>query len=700
MEFTDNQDEIAKRALEGSIFLTGIAGSGKTTIGKIFLNYLLEKDIPGNKILVLVPQKSLGITYSEFLERIEYFNGNLPDIQTVSGISQKIIRLFWPIIAPQYKFKNPKLYPTFLNIESAQYFMAKVCEPFFEKNFFSTIKSEKPRILSQILDNLNKSALVGFPHEEIALRLKSAWSKESNHIIAYDEAQECANTFRDYCLEFNFIDFSLQYEIFNKIIHESFLIQQYLFNSYEYLIYDNCEEDTPVAHDLILEWLPRFKSALVIQDENAGFRTFLGADPTSAPRLSENCQELIEVQDSFITDPPIQEIISIYNKALSHQPIGLISDTGFKRLSFHHLKFYPDMIDLVVNQIDEKIKQGVDPGKIAILAPFVSNALRFQIQQRMNDNNIKLVTHRPSRSLREESITHSLISWTKLAYPEWGLSPSIYQFRTAITHSIGNMDPIRADLLSRIVLAKNDTFALRSMNDVRPEMLERITIQAIFQYQKIFTWLMNYQNNKSEVDVFLASFFGEILSQPGFGFHENYEGAEITGRLIESMQNFRKNTFSHFLKTGENWALDYITMLENGLISALYLQTWDLPPQDAVYLAPAHTFLMQNRPVEIQIWLDIGNMGWWQRLMQPLTQPYVLSRNWIDGTKWTDIHEYENNQKNLEKLISGLLRRCSGNLILHTTGYNESGDEQTGPLLKATQRILRTYHRQIGNKNV
>ena len=115
------------------------------------------------------------------------------------------------------------------------------------------------------------------------------------------------------------------------------------------------------------------------------------------------------------------------------------------------------------------------------------------------------------------------------------------------------------------------------------------------------------------MDVFLASFFGEILSQPGFGFHENYEGAEITGRLIESMQNFRKNTFSHFQKTGENWALDYITMLENGLISALYLQTWDLPPQDAVYLAPAHTFLMQNRPVEIQIWLDIGNMGWWQR---------------------------------------------------------------------------------------
>ena len=572
--------------------------------------------------------------------------------------------------------------------------MAKVCEPFFENNYFATIKSEKPRILSQILDNLNKSALVGFPHEEIAVRLKTAWNKDSKHLIAYDEAQDCANAFRDYCLAFNLIDYSLQFEVFNTIIHDSFLIQQYLFNSYDYLVFDNCEEDTPVSHDLILDWLPSFKSALIIHDENGGLRSFLGADPISASRLAKVCQETVKVQNSFISDPPIQEINTIYKKALSHQPIKVIPEIAFKRLSFHHHKFYPDMINLVVEQIDDFIDQGIEPGKIAILAPFVSNALRFQIQQRMSEKNINLVTHRPSRSLREESITHSLLSWAKLAYPEWGLSPSLYQFRTAITHAIGNMDPIRADLLSRIILSKNKSFLLRPIDDVRPEMLERITIQAVFQYQQIYAWLQGYQKNKSEVDVFLARFFGEVLSQPGFGFHQNYEGAEITGRLIESMQNFRKNTASHFQTTGENWALDYISMLENGLISALYLQTWDTPPQDAAYLAPAHTFLMQNRPVQIQFWLDIGSMGWWQRLMQPLTQPYVLSRNWVAGTKWTDIHEYENNQINLQKLVSGLLLRCSGNIILHTAGYSENGDEQAGPLLKATQRILRTYHRQ------
>jgi len=694
MQFSKNQKTIANQALESSVFLTGFAGSGKTTIAKIFLKSLLEQDIPGNKILLLVPQKSLGLTYSEFFENIDNYNGSLPDPQTMSGISQKIIRLFWPIIAPQFDFQNSKHYPTFLNIESAQYFMAKVCEPFFEQNYFASIKSEKPRILSQILDNLNKSALVGFPHEDIATKLKSAWNKDTKHMVAYDEAQICANAFRDYCLEYNLIDFSLQYEVFNKVIHDSFLIQQYLFDRYDYLIYDNCEEDTPVTHDLMLKWLPTFKSALVVQDENAGFRSFLGADPVSANRFSKVCQSVIQIHESYISDSSIQEIITIYKKALSHQQISRITEPVFERLSFHHHKFYPDMIDYVVEQIEDYLDQGVEPGKIAILAPFVSNALRFQIQQRMNEKNIQLVTHRPSRSLREEAITHSLISFAKLAYPEWGLSPSLYQFRTAITHAIGNMDPIRADLLARIVLSKNKTFLLRPIDAVRPDMLDRITNQAVYQYQQIYSWLLQYQNNKSEVDVFLASFFGEVLSQPGFGFHQNYEGAEITGRLIESMQNFRKNTFAHFQKTGGNWALDYISMLENGLISALYLQTWDLPPQNAVYLAPAYTFLMQNRPVQIQFWLDIGNMGWWQRLMQPLTQPYVLSRNWEDGMKWTDIHEYENNQNNLQKIISGLLLRCSGNILLHTAGYNENGDEQAGPLLKATQRILRTYHRQ------
>ncbi len=700
MKLNQDQNHITQRAIGEKIFLTGLTGCGKSSTGMWYIKTLLENNVPGNKILLLVPQKSLGSSYKDFFDGLTGTSGFFPSVETISGISHKVLRLFWPIIAPKYGFTQPKTPPTFLNIESAQYYLTKVCEPFFENNYFSSIKAEKPRILSQILDNLNKSAIVGFPHQEISLRLKSAWNKESSHLVAFDEAQECANAFRKFCLQFNLFDFSLSYEIFKHFFFESYLIQQFLFSTYYYLVYDNCEEDTPVAHDLILEWLPHFKGGLVIFDEDAGYRSFLGADPTSAIRLEKQCDSTITFQDPIDAKNSSNELISLYKKAIHHQKIPQFSTTTMDKLSFEHYKFYPDMIDGTVNKIEELIQSGVEPGRIAILAPFVSNSLRFQIQQYFEQKNLKLISHRPSRSLNEEPIAHGLLTWVKLAYPEWGLVPSIYQFRTAINQTIENMDPVRADLFARLVLAKNGDFLLRPLEDIRPEMMDRLTMQAIIKYQQIFSWIKDYQKFKSEVDVFLASFFGEILSQKGFGFHQNYEGAEVTGKLIESMQNFRKNTLSHFQQSGENWAKEFIQMLENGLISALYLQTWETPPLDSVYLAPAHTFLMQNRSVDYQFWLDIGNLGWWQRLMQPLTQPFVLSRNWIPGTKWTDVHEYENNQTNLEKLLSGLLRRCSTKAILLTSGYSESGYEQVGPLLKATQSILRSHQHNIENAHV
>lgn len=700
MNFSDQQTSIATKSFSNHVFLSGLSGCGKSTTGKAYLDLLSKQNIPGNKVLILVPQKSLGLTYQNFLETINYFNGTLPNIQTITALSQKIIKLFWPVIAPNFDFSEPKNQPIFLNIESSQYFMAKVCQPFFEKNYFSTIKSEKPRIFSQILDNLNKAAVIGFPYTDIGNRLKEAWNRDVKHLVAYDEAQECATAFRNYCVRNNLLDFSLQMEVFFKSIQQSFLIKEYLYKSFQYCIYDNCEEDTPLAHDLMIEWYPNLNGSLTIFDEHAGYRTFLGADPKSAKRLKQYCHSNYEFSNPIKSTPQIQNLIILFEKAIHRQQIPEIPADTFNSISFDHHKFFPDMIDRVVKQAATLIEKGMEPGQIAILSPFVSNSMRFQLQNRFGERGIKLFAHRPSRSLQEESITHGLITWIKIAYPEWKLPISIYQLRTAIHQALENMDPIRSDILSRIVLSKNKAFSLRPLDDLKPEMLDRISLQAAMQYKKIFAWLENYQNQKSEMDVFLASFFGEILSQQGFGFHNNFVAAEITGRLIESMQNFRKNTLTHFHNTNENWALDYLNMLENGLISALYIQNWEEPPKDSVYLAPAHTFLMQNRSIDIQIWLDIGSMGWWQRLMQPLTQPYVLSRNWVAGSKWTDIHEYENNQLNMEKMISGLFRRCNGKIYLHTSGYNENGDEQAGPLLKATQRILRIYRHQFGPNNV
>jgi hypothetical protein len=130
-------------------------------------------------------------------------------------------------------------------------------------------------------------------------------------------------------------------------------------------------------------------------------------------------------------------------------------------------------------------------------------------------------------------------------------------------------------------------------------------------------------------------------------------------------------------------------MVEDGVIAAQYLLPWQTETQDAVFLAPAYTFLMSNRPVDFQVWLDVGGRGWHERLYQPLTHPYVLNRHWPEGQPWTDIDEIEAARQALYRLMTGLLRRCRRGVYLGLSMLGEQGFEQTGELLRGIDRALR-----------
>ncbi len=221
------------------------------------------------------------------------------------------------------------------------------------------------------------------------------------------------------------------------------------------------------------------------------------------------------------------------------------------------------------------------------------------------------------------------------------------------------------------------------------ETKERISTYVSANYQKLISWFHAYQNESSDLDIFIARLFGEVLTQPGFALKDNFSDADLTSRLIQSIQEFRRVLSNGQILLVDDISKEYVNAIEKGLIASLHLESWQEPPKESIYLAPAYTFLVQNRLVKYQFWVDIGSLGWWQRIMQPLTQPFVLSRNWNDGEKWTDTHEYETNTANLKKLVAGLLSRCSESVFVFASGYNESGNEERGPLLNAFQRILR-----------
>ena len=111
-------------------------------------------------------------------------------------------------------------------------------------------------------------------------------------------------------------------------------------------------------------------------------------------------------------------------------------------------------------------------------------------------------------------------------------------------------------------------------------------------------------------------------------------------------------------------------------------------------IAPVLTFLMQNRAVDHQFWLNLGSKGWYERLEQPLTHAYVLNRQWQPGKKWTTDDELALGRFNLERTLIGLLRRCRGQVHLCTSDYSEAGIEEKGLLLTWAQNLFRSALRE------
>jgi hypothetical protein len=348
------------------------------------------------------------------------------------------------------------------------------------------------------------------------------------------------------------------------------------------------------------------------------------------------------------------------------------------------------MLDASCDEIQRLVNEkGIPVEEIVVLTPYLSDALRFSLMNRLESRGIPARSHRPSRSLREEPASLCLLTLAALAHPDWDIHPVKFDMAYALVQSIHGMDLVRAQLLTEIVYRVKDR-TLSSFEIIKPDMQERITHILGSRYMQLKNWLEAYLlETPQPLDHFLRRLFGELLSQPGFGFHSNLDSARVAANLIESVQKFRWAMEPTLDPDAQiDISREYIAMLNDGVIAAQYVSSWQDAGEPAVLLAPAHTFLMSNRPVQIQFWLDAGSNGWHERLFQPLTHPYVLSRHWQAGQTWSDADETQANDTALARLLTGLLRRCRKKIYLGLTDLSESGYEQRGALLQAFQQVL------------
>jgi hypothetical protein len=343
----------------------------------------------------------------------------------------------------------------------------------------------------------------------------------------------------------------------------------------------------------------------------------------------------------------------------------------------------------VANQVHTLVNEAkVPPAEIVILTPYLNDALRFSITNRLQERGVPWHTHRPSRSLQEEPATHTMLTLAKLTYPHWNYHPSRFDVAYMLMNTIEGLDLVRAQLLTEIVYRQKDLF-LHPFDAIKLDVQERISFLFGNRYSILRNWILEQRQSEAlPLDHFLRKLFGEVLSQPGFCFRYNFDSVRVAASLVESVRKFRLALgFENMSEMGR----EYLSMIQEGIIAAQYLEGWQSAEKNAVFVAPAHTFLMTNRPVSVQFWLDPGSSGWYERLSQPVTQPYVLSRAWEQEEKgriWSDADEVASSRSSMACLVLGLLRRCRTRIYLALSEVGESGFESRGELLRAFQQVL------------
>ena len=688
------------------VFLEGPPGAGKTTLAVRRMSHLLQGYVPAESILVLVPQRALGTPYREAMWELDMPRGEVT-VVTVGGLARRMVELFWPLVGEEAGFAHPAREPLFLTLETTQYYMDRVASKYIDAGYFDGLSIRRNRLISQIIDNLNKASVVGFPHTQVANRLKRAWEGESAREQVYDHAQACASAFRTYCLANNLLDFSLQIELFFEHVLAQPECQHYLFDRYRHLIADNVEEDTPRAHDLVRQWLATCETALIVMDHDGGYRAFLGADALGAEALRSPCDRAVVLNESHIMSPEVASLGGYLVRSMGSEvrhrlsepqpPSGVHGADPKLALRFRSHRFQPQMYEWIADQVSSLIEEeGVPPDEIVILAPFLGDALRFSLSDALARRNVPVRSHRPSRALRDEPAARCLLTLAMLAHPSWQLLPAVPDVAHALMIAIEDLDLVRARLLTEITYRPRDGRPrLTGFDRIVADVQQRITYRFGERFEHLHTWLRDYAEGLPiELDDWIRRLFGELLSKPGFGFHQELDAARVTSNLIESIRKFRRvvePTLEEEDKETHPLGLEYVRMVQEGIIAATYVGNWEIEPAGAVLIAPAYTFLMANRPVDVQFWLDASSTAWWERLYQPLTHPYVLSKHWPEGKVWTDEDEFAARQMALARLVLGLLRRCRKRIYLGIAQLGEQGHEQQGPLLQIIQRTLRRF---------
>ncbi|MCP4427033.1 MAG: hypothetical protein GY803_21290 [Chloroflexi bacterium] len=681
-ELTPTQQEAVNASRTS--FLQGATGTGKSTALRQRLLRLLAGGETAYTILVLVAEPEHRQAYLDAVHESEL--GPYADLSIISynQMAMEMTTLFWPLVARTAGFAHPHQPPTVLSYDLAQLLLWQIVGPMLDDGAFANLRARPQQIVSQLLDTLNRAALNGLTVDEAIERQIVAWAGEPERIVHLQEAAKAARSFRQSCLDNSLLDLSLAVETFDRQLAQHSEFHRYFSERYRHLIVDNVEEFTPAGQHFAHDLMTAVSTAAIAYDAGGGYKRFMAADPRGANKFRSRCHHVFEFDHSFISPPEASHLANLVENYLLHTTKPA-QDAGEMIVGMANGRYRREMIANFIPMLVDIIEQdGVLPSEITIVAPYLDGALRYTLTQAFKQAGLPYRLLRRRSSPREEPRVRAWLTWLALAHPDWGVCPSAYDVAEALTLSIHDLDPARAELLTE-QLYRPDAPELRPVAELSDRALERAGMFAGL-VEELRKWLEDEGRNGS-IDAFLYDLFNQLLSQKRFQPKPDAAGAAVCGWLVQSAARLRQSAAAIGFNSSAEIGRAFIDGINQGLVTANPPELGDPPDPNGIMISTIYGYLLSGKPARLQVWLETAATGWWDIPNQPLSNAFVLTPDWDNQRTWTMDEDFRIRNELLSRIIRGLTSRCTDGIILANSDLDRRGQRQDSPLWRALQPV-------------
>ena len=644
----------------------GPTGSGKTTI--------LEKKYK-EKALKVGTDKN--IVFLKNASSVNAWRNNIDlkylgplNIFTYFGFIQKELRDMWIQIEKNLKGQRKKIEPTFMNVETSHFVMSKYVEKKRRNNdVFDYINATSSQIAVQLIDNLNYGAMNCLNFDEMQKRLiKWAGNDEQKHKI-FREAINIMKIFRDFCLKNRVIDYSLLVDLYNNKLLTSENYLNELKSKITYLFVDDLEKTVPAAQKLFGIFNESSKNSFMTFNPEAGINRFFGGNPVLAQNKFLNNGEVVKLKKSYTSSKESRELAQNFKKRVLENKNTLKSKYIKDEID---TELRGDMFIKTAQQVIKLIKNGVQPGEIAMIAPHIDKVMEFTLEHYFESRGYKIYNLKNSKRLVDIPFAQALITLTLLTNPGWNISTDYSSLHQTISLLL-DLDPVRSSLITEEIF-KNE-YILPEIKSL--SLRERIGFNTAEKYDYLKNWIEEKKKQKLEVAHFFQLVFGELLAP----LSPSDEDILACRQMIDSVKKF-KNVVESFKDFNQKeLGKDFIEMIYNGTIAAEVLYQSE-HTSDQIILATPYKFLQnpQIDSVKYLFLLDISSNNWLQSIAKELSNPYIFSPQWKNEKNWDDELDQSLRKIQLVEFFQSIISKSKNGLYLNDSYLNSRGWEQEGKL--------------------